>query len=539
MYFVHDGGETAKWRIKGHAISEFYKFIGKWAIMLSKPSDIGFKAKGYELPSLNLIEKTISTDKRDNGLLFNDTAISATNFNQELRLTKLPRIEQVAELVNNSTENFIIWIKQNEEADLVKKLIPDAVEVRGSDKPEIKENRLLGFANNEFRVLVTKTKIAQFGLNYQNCRNQIFASLDFSFEGLYQAIRRSYRFGQKQEVNIYIVTTDTMKNVIQNINRKQKQFEEMQEGMRKNVNQDLNKEKAIDLLNYGESVKNDWYEIRQGDAFELIKDLPDNSIDSSIFSPPFSSLYTYSDSIQDLSNVISHDEFYKHFEFMVPELYRIMKSGRHIGIHLTQLTTGMAKDGYYSIIDFRGEIIRLFQKHGFIFHGETTIWKNPELAAIRTKNHQLMHISTKRDSAVVRPGLADYLVIMRKQGENKEPINNNKNGIPFEKWCKIASPVWMDIQEGDTLQGFRKARENNDERHITPTQLQVIENFLLMYSNPNDTVFTPFMGIGSEVYQSVKMDRKAIGFELKESYFELAKNNCLSAIDDKKQLNLF
>jgi len=240
MYFIHDGGETAKWRLKGHAVKLFYQFVGSWAIMLNKPSDIGFKMDGYDLPDLNLIEKQITTQKRNNGSLFNDAIINATNFNQELRLTKIERLEQAAEIVNsNKDENFIIWIKQNEEGDLLKSLIPDAIEVKGSDTPEYKERMLLGFANNEFRVLITKTKIAQFGLNYQNCRNQIFASLDFSFEGLYQAIRRSYRFGQKNKVNIYLITTDTMTNVHESIQQKQKQFEIMQNEMSEAINNNL------------------------------------------------------------------------------------------------------------------------------------------------------------------------------------------------------------------------------------------------------------------------------------------------------------
>jgi superfamily II DNA or RNA helicase len=198
MYFIHDGGETSKWRLKGHATKLFYQFVGSWAIMLNNPKDIGFEMHGYDLPKLKLYEKQIATEKRNNGSLFNDTAINATNFNEELRLTKVERLQEACDIVNASKENFIIWIKQNEEGELLKKLIPDAVEVKGSDSPEYKEKMLLGFANNKFRVLITKTKIAQFGLNYQNCRNQIFASLDFSFEGLYQAIRRSYRFGQKR-----------------------------------------------------------------------------------------------------------------------------------------------------------------------------------------------------------------------------------------------------------------------------------------------------------------------------------------------------
>lgn len=243
MYFVHDGGATSKWRLKCHAIDKFYQFVGTWAIMLSKPQDIGFAMDGYDLPKLNLLENQIKTKKRNNGQLFNDAIISATNFNQELRITKIERLDEVVTIVNERPdENFIIWIKQNEEGEMLKKLLPDAVEVKGSDSNEWKKDKLLGFANNEFRILITKTKIASFGMNYQNCRNQIFASLDFSFEGLYQAIRRSYRFGQKNEVNIYLITTDTMANVRQAINEKQKQFEKMQQEMSKAVNLNLSGE---------------------------------------------------------------------------------------------------------------------------------------------------------------------------------------------------------------------------------------------------------------------------------------------------------
>jgi hypothetical protein len=227
MYFTHDGGETAKWRLKGHAQDLFWKFVSEWAIILSTPSDIGFSDDGYILPRLNYLKEEIKTESRDVSNIFNDIAISATNFNQELKHTLEARLNKTAEIVNGSDENFIIWIKQDIEGDYLRKLIPDAIEVKGSDKPTTKEERLLGFAENNFRVLITKTKIAQFGMNYQNCRNQVFPSLDFSFEGLYQAIRRSYRFGQKNEVNIYLITTDTMTNVIKSIERKENQFKNM------------------------------------------------------------------------------------------------------------------------------------------------------------------------------------------------------------------------------------------------------------------------------------------------------------------------
>lgn len=239
MYFIHDGGNTSSWRLKGHCEQMFWDFVSDWATMIEKPSDIGYSDEGYILPPLHLIEDHIETAKRDNWALFNDMAVSATNYNEELRQTVEERMQRVAEIVNASEENFIIWIKQDKEGDILRSLIPDAVEVRGSERPEVKESKLLGFGRNEYRVLVTKLKIAQFGLNYQNCHNQIFASLDFSFESTYQGIRRCYRFGQTEEVNIILICTDTMQNVRETIQRKQEAFEDMQKKMTEATNRNI------------------------------------------------------------------------------------------------------------------------------------------------------------------------------------------------------------------------------------------------------------------------------------------------------------
>lgn len=234
MYFVHDGGNTSKWRLKGHAVNLFYQFVSKWAVMLSKPADIGFEMQGYDLPSLNYIDHQIITSKKDNGLLLNDMAVSATDFNGELRRTQTERIEKAVNLASSHNNPVIIWTKQIKESEIVTKAIPGAVEVKGSDKPESKAEKLLGFAKGDFRVLVTKPKIAQYGLNYQHCSDQIHTSLDFSFEGLYQCIRRSYRFGAINPVNINIITTDTMQNVIDNIRQKEEQYNKMKRLMIKN-----------------------------------------------------------------------------------------------------------------------------------------------------------------------------------------------------------------------------------------------------------------------------------------------------------------
>jgi len=537
MYFVHDGGETAKWRLKGHAVKQFYQFVGSWAIMLNKPADIGFDMSGYDLPDLNLIERQIETDKRDNGSLFNATAISATNFNQELRLTKIERMAEVVSIVNNSTENFIIWIKQNEEGELLRSLIPDAIEVKGSDSPEYKESKLIGFANNEFRVLITKSKIAQFGLNYQNCRNQIFASLDFSFEGLYQAIRRSYRFGQKNDVNIYIVTTDTMKNVIESINQKQRQFELMQKEMSEAINVTLNGN-GMTKGNYDtESVSNEWYTIKRGDSVQLIQSIPDESIGLSVFSPPFAELYTYSSHIEDMGNSKDYNEFLTQFGFLIKEMYRIMKSGRNVAIHCMDLPIQKGKEGFIGLRDFSGMILKAFEDAGFVYHSRITIWKDPVVEMQRTKALGLLHKQVKKDSTMSRVGIPDYVMVFRKDGDRNDPVTNTD--IPVDLWQKIASPVWMDIDYGNTLQGFRSAREDQDEKHICPLQLDTIERLILLYSNKGDTVFTPFMGIGSEVYQAVKMQRRGVGFELKESYYQMAKKNIAAAVEEKKQVSLF
>jgi DNA modification methylase len=535
MYFVHDGGETSKWRIKGHCESIFWEWVSQWAVMLSKPSDIGFNAKGYDLPDLNLIEKQVITNQRNNGSLFNDVAISATEFNQELRLTKIERLENVLEIVNNSKENFIIWVKQNEEGEYLRKMIPDAVEVKGSDSPEYKEKMLLGFGNNEFRVLITKAKIAQFGLNYQNCHNQIFASLDFSFEGLYQAIRRSYRFGQNNHVNIYLITTDTMQNVVNSIKTKQAQFEEMQKQMGIAVNKNLNNTIKSKSMREFKEYKSENCHIMLGDCVEMIKKVPDNSIGMSVFSPPFASLYTYSDELEDMGNSKDQKEFEIAFRFLVKELFRVLWSGRNVAVHCMDLPIQKGKEGYIGLRDFSGLIRQVFESEGFIYHSRVTIWKDPVVEMQRTKALGLLHKQVKKDASMSRVGIPDYLLVFRKGGEHEHPV---KCEINVDTWQKYASPVWMDIDYGDTL-NFTSARDERDEKHICPLQLPTIERAITLWSNKGDTVLTPFLGVGSEVYKAIELDRKGIGFELKTSYYDVAEKNVKAAESLKKQVTLF
>ena len=283
---------------------------------------------------------------------------------------------------------------------------------------------------------------------------------------------------------------------------------------------------------------NERYALYNGDCVEVMAGLPEQSIDYSIFSPPFESLYTYSDSDRDLGNCRSTEEFYEHLQFIADQLFRILRDGRLISIHCMDLPASKNNDGFIGLKDFPGNIIRVFEKAGFIYHSRVTIWKDPVVAMQRTKALGLLHKQIKKDSAMCRQGIADYLVTFRKPGDNAKPIKHTNETFPVEKWQNYASPVWMDINQTNTL-NKRSAKDERDEKHICPLQLDVIERAIDLWTAPGDVVFTPFMGIGSEAYQALKMDRNAIGIELKESYFEQAVNNCDNALNAPKQLDLF
>ena len=300
----------------------------------------------------------------------------------------------------------------------------------------------------------------------------------------------------------------------------------------------------MDLKIYDKRITND-YAIYCADTTELITTIPDNSIDFSVFSPPFAQLYTYSNSDRDLGNSRSEEEFFTHFEYIAKDLFRILKEGRAMAVHCMQIPAMKERDGYIGIKDFRGDLIRLFQKCGFIYHSEVTIWKDPVVEMQRTKALGLLHKQIKKDSSKNRMGLPDYIIVMRKPGENAIPIEHTNETYPVGEWQKVASPVWdvypspvwWDIVQSNTLN--RMFTDEEAEKHICPLQLPVIERLVKLYTNEREVVFTPFMGIGSEVYQSVKMNRKGFGIELKKEYFEQAVKNMQSLEDEKRQMNIF
>jgi hypothetical protein len=266
------------------------------------------------------------------------------------------------------------------------------------------------------------------------------------------------------------------------------------------------------------------FKVFHADCVDVMAQMPESSVDYSIFSPPFASLYTYSASPNDLGNSRSYAEFFEHYAFVAAEQFRLLRPGRLLSAHCMLLPTNKQHHGYIGLVDFRGDLIRAYQKVGFIFHSEVVIWKDPVTAMQRTKALGLLHKQLKKDSAMSRQGVPDYVITMRKPGPNDSPVSHTNETFPVERWQRYASPVWMDINPNETLQ-FRSAREHNDERHICPLQLPVIRRCLELWTNPGDVVLSPFAGIGSEGVCAIETGRRFIGIELKKSYFLQAAGN--------------
>jgi hypothetical protein len=274
-----------------------------------------------------------------------------------------------------------------------------------------------------------------------------------------------------------------------------------------------------------------------GDCVQVLEnEIEPDSIGYSIFSPPFASLYTYSASLFDMGNCRTHAEFFEHFSFLTPQLYRVLMPGRLLSFHCMQLPKSKERDGVIGLTDFRGQLIRIFESAGFILHSEVTIWKDPVTAMQRTKALGLLHKQLKKDSCMSRQGIADYLITMRKPGENPNRVTHTAESFPVSEWQEYASTVWMDIDAGDTLQR-ESAREHADERHICPLQLEVIRRALRLWSKAGDVVLSPFAGIGSEGYEAIQAERDFVGIELKESYFGQAVGNLNAA--QQKSAGLF
>lgn len=444
-----------------------------------------------------------------------------------------------------SSKKFIVWCHLNSEQDAIFSALKaegiSAVSIQGSTPSDKRIEWEHDWRLGNTQVLISKPSVFGWGMNWQHCHDMVFAGLDDSYESFYQAIRRCHRFGQHHIVDVHLVSAESEGAVKANLERKQLQADDMAQSMVDHM-RELTKQKIKGLImeksEYKRDVaQGDGWTVHLGDCVEVAGEMADNSIDYSVFSPPFASLYTYSNSDRDMGNCKDYAEFYGQFKFLVSELLRITKPGRLLSFHCMNLQTSKFRDGVIGLHDFRGELTRMFTDAGWIFHSEVCIWKDPVTAMQRTKALGLLHKTIRKDSSMSRQGIPDYLVTMRKPGDNVEHISHTHETFPVDKWQRYASPVWMDINPTRTLQ-FKTARESDDERHICPLQLDVIERAMELWSNPGDLVFSPFTGIGSEGYVSIEMGRRFVGAELKRSYWELAKRN-LSQAREVKASGLF
>jgi DNA modification methylase len=584
-WFINDTSQFGTYRLRGHAVDDFWRWVASWAVCINKPSGIGFDDNGFILPPLKTIKHIVEYDDPldlENGQLFRETkVISASNLYRELRETAEKRCGVAARMVNDSDDGWIVWCNTNKEAELLTDLIYGAVNVHGSMAVEAKEKHINDFLSGAVRVLVTKPSMCGFGLNFQHVNHQAFVGLSFSFEQRYQAVRRLWRFGQEKEVYDHVILSPAENQVFNAVLQKEKHQVEMEQSMVKHMKNyyDLKSSRRELEKNYERKVYSgkDWT-LHLGDCCEEMAQIPDASVHFSIFSPPFSNLYIYSDMLQDMGNCKNDDEFFTHFGFTIKELYRILTPGRLCAVHCKDLVDYKSRDGESGLRDVPGEIIRRFESHGFKYHSRVTIWKDPVIEMQRTKAQGLLHAQIKRDSSMSRNGLPDYLLVFRKwpqDGQTSGPnpvhrpegfkyyigenvpagdayqLKENELGIhelvkipkgdeifSIHVWQRYASPVWFDIRQTEVL-NCRIARDDKDEKHICPLQLDVIRRAVHLWTLPGDTVFTPFAGIGSELYAALELGRKAIGIELKKSYAEQAAKFLSELQTAPQQMELF
>jgi len=562
LFFKQDGNTTHAWRLKGHARVAFWKWLAQWSVAIRKPSDLGYDDGDFVLPSLSIIDVTTEHQQAMSGFLFAMPASTLQERQQARRESISDRVDACARLVNESKEQWLVWCNLNSESAALCKAIPDAIEVTGSDSTEHKEDAMLGFQDGKYRVLVSKSSICGFGMNFQNCHNTAFVGLSDSYEQFYQAVRRCWRFGQKHPVSAFVITSSIEGAVVENIKRKEAQSIQMfEELVRESTVYQTVTQQVRDEMTYTTNEESGpGWRLLMGDSCERIKEIETGSVGLTVFSPPFPGMYAYSNSPRDIGNVKDFTELINHFEFLMADILRITAPGRLCCVHLTQEPVFKGREGYVGLRDFRGDVIRKMEESGWYYYSEVTIDKNPMLKASRTKEGTLLFKTLSKDSAGSRPALADYLLVFKAPGENTTPIpsgtherwNNGKGWITSEEWCEWAAPVWYrampkeksphqpfqgnypsrhqetdGIRETDVLSSA-PAKDSQDEKHLCPLQLGVIERCVKLWSAPGDLVFSPFAGIGSEGYESIRLGRRFLGIELKESYFKVACRNLRS-----------
>jgi len=533
-----------EWRLKHHAEQHFFQWLASWAITMTKPSDLGHDDNGFILPPLNIKPIFIHSDYKPDDQLFFTHLHGITDRVKVRRSTVNGKIDELKKIIDTDGGQWIVWCGlDNESNAAIKAIGNDAVEAKGADPIEHKVKTIEDFQDGKIRILITKPKIAGFGMNFQNACNMVFMGLNDSWEGYYQCIRREWRYGQTNPVNVYLIMHDVEAEIYQNIMRKDAMAKRLISNL---INQVKDYEKGELGLNvkliedYREDTlkSNNWVAML-GDSCERLKDIQPDSIDLSVYSPPFADLFTYTASERDLGNSRDWAEFFSHYKFIIQEVLRVTKPGRLTCVHTSDIPAMANRDGYIGIKDFPGEVIRAYEKEGWQFVGRAFVQKNPQAQAIRTKSKALLFVQMRKDSSDSRPALVDQILLFKKDGENVVPITPVLNKeLDNETWIEWANGIWLGISESDTLQ-FCRARGTDDEKHICPLQIGTIERCIKLYSNPGEMILTPFGGIGSEAYTALKLGRKATLIELKPEYFEVAVSNLKQAESESNTKDLF
>jgi DNA modification methylase len=551
LFFTQDGNTTHAWRLKKHAHADFWRWLASWAVALRKPSDLGYSDDAYHLPPLEIAQHVVAGQALP-GRLF---AVEAQGLSERLAARRDSiddRVACCADLVRTGEGQWVVWCNLNREQDaIVAALGADlCVSIDGSTPMEERIRRERAWRAGAVRVLVTKPLVFGWGMNWQHCHQMAFLGLSDSYEQTYQATRRCWRFGQREAVTAHYITADTEGAVVANIERKDRDATALMDSLIREVSQHTLLQVRPHIreeMTYMEDVARgkDWT-LYLGDSVLRLDELTDESVGLSLFSPPFPGMYAYTNSPHDMGNTRSQQEMLGQFRYLVgrDKLLRVTMPGRMCAIHLTQSVTFKYLDGHVGLRDFRGDVIRLMEDEGWIYYGEVTIDKDPQVKAQRTKERGLLFKTLATDSSHMRMALADYLLYFRKPGDNPVPIRagrsekyGNPDGwITNDEWIAWAHPVWLSasldpehgVRETNVL-NVRAARDPDDERHLAPLQLDVCERAIKLWSAPGDLVLDPFSGIASVGCTALRFGRRFVGVELKRSYFEQGRKYLVEA----------
>lgn len=567
-WFTSDQTQLGKYRLRGWGELPFWDWMASWSRMAGHPRDLGFPVDGFDLPPLRIIRHQVdSAVQPPEGTLFT-IAASATDIHDIKRQTAAGRADLVCSLLaDEPDEPWVIWVDTDYEADAVcaalKRLNRDRIiDVRGSMPVSMKEERLERFSTAaEPLWMVSKPSIAGLGLNWQHAARAAFVGRTYSYLQFYQALRRQWRFGQQRPVHAHLAIAEGEEIIGRALDRKAEEHRRMQTQMVAAMGRQREAAARSVIIPYvpkHEATAPDWlggvavpcldskvgrdFALFHGDCVKVLEALPDNSVDIAVYSPPFSGLYIYSDSLADMGNCANDEEFLATYRFLCEELYRVLRPGRLALVHCKHLVYYQNARGSAGVRDFPGELIRVHQSAGFDLHGPPiTVWRCPVREMTKTKAHGLLYKQLRADSTFSRQGLPEYILPLRKWPRTDAekalvvPVTHTKDNFPLDQWQEWASPVWVSegltldcmpvwgcpalggqLRETDVLQA---QREPQDEKHICPMPLDIIRRCIEMWSNPGEILVSPFGGIGSEPHEALKLGRRAIAVELKGSYF--------------------